>query len=127
MVAFIRAVGMAVLATASPDGRPEAALVGVAVTDSGELVVDILGDARKLANIERNDQVALVIGWGDVSLQVEGRIRVVEGGERHRYEQVYLDRFPDSKIADPTFVVAVITPHWVRRYDARTATVDELG
>jgi predicted small integral membrane protein len=44
-VEFTRAAGMAVLATASPAGKPEAALLGVAVTESGELVVDILGTA----------------------------------------------------------------------------------
>lgn len=111
---------MAVLATASPAGRPEAALLGVAVTDSGELVVDILGNARKLANIERNDQVALVIGWDEVSMQVEGRIRLVGGDERRACEQVYLDQFPGSRVADPAFAVAVITPDWVRRYDTST-------
>ena len=119
-VAFARAEGMAVLATASPAGEPEAALLGVAVTDAGELVVDIVGTARKLANIERNDQVALVIGWGEVSFQIEGRIRLVDGEERRRYEQVYLGRFPGSRVTDPAFAVAVITPGWVRRYDART-------
>jgi predicted small integral membrane protein len=67
-VEFTRAAAMAVLATATPAARPEAALLGVAVTDSGELVVDILGNARKLANIERNDQVALDVGWDEVSM-----------------------------------------------------------
>lgn len=99
---------------------PRPALLGVAVTDSGELVVDILGNARKLANIERNDQVALVIGWGEVSMQVEGRIRLVGGDERRAYQQVYLDQFPGSRVADPAFAVAVITPDWMRRYDTST-------
>ena len=120
-VEFTRAAGLAVLATASTTAKPEAALLAVAVTDSGELVVDIVGGARKLANIERNEQVALVIGWdGDVSIQVEGRIRLVEGDERRAREQTYLDRFPDSRVADPAFAVAVITPDWIRRYDAST-------
>lgn len=129
VVELVRASGMAVLATVSPSGRPEAALLGVAAADSGELVVDILGGARKLANIERNDQVALVIGGGDVSLQVEGRIRLVGGDERRTYEQVYLDQFPGSRVADPAFAVAVITPDWVRRYDAGTdpGTVEEFS
>lgn len=131
-VEFARAAPLAVLATASPGGKPEAALLGIAATEAGELVVDIPGQARKLANIDRNNQVAVVIGCaGGVSIQVEGHIRVVTGDERRGYERAYLARFPDSRVTDPAFVVAVITPAWVRRYDAttdpaRTAQADWL-
>ena len=118
-VEFARAAGLAVLATASPTGQPEAALVGIAVTAPGELIVDIPRHARKLANIDRNDRAAAVIGWdAGVSIQVEGRIRLVTGEQRRGYEQSYLARFPDSRVADPEFEVAVLTPDWVRRYDA---------
>lgn len=118
-MAFARAAELAVLATASPAGKPEAALLGIAATDEGELVVDVPDHARKLANIDRNNQVAVVIGWREgVSIQVEGHARVVTGEERRRYEQVYLARFPGSRVTDPAFVVAVITPAWARRYDA---------
>lgn len=95
-VQFARAAGMAVVATASTSGKPEAALLGIAVSDGGELVVDTPNNARKLANIAENDPVAVVIGWSDgVSVQVEGRIRVVTGDERRGYERVYTDQFPD--------------------------------
>jgi len=76
---------MAVIATASPSGRPGAALVEIAVSDGGELIFDTPAGARKLANIERNDRVALVIGWNDgVSVQVEGTVRIVTDDERRR-------------------------------------------
>lgn len=120
-VSFVRAAELAVLATSSPQGKPEAALMGIAVTDKGELIVDMPADARKLANIEHNDQAAMVIGWdAGVSIQVEGRIRVVTGEERTGYERVYSARFPGSRVGDPAFVVAVLAPEWVRRYDATT-------
>ncbi|GAB3889331.1 pyridoxamine 5'-phosphate oxidase family protein [Kibdelosporangium lantanae] len=120
-VHFARTAGLAVLATASPSGKPEAALVGIAVSDAGELVLDTPNTARKLANIAENDQVAVVIGWADgVSVQVEGRIRVVTGDERRTYERIYTDRFPGSRVADPGFTVAVVTPEWGQRYDATT-------
>jgi pyridoxine/pyridoxamine 5'-phosphate oxidase len=112
---------MAVVATASTSGKPEAALLGIAVSDAGELVVDTPNNARKLANIAENDQVAVVIGWTDgVSVQVEGRIRVVTGDERRVYERIYTDQFPGSRVTDPGFTVAVVTPEWGRRYDATT-------
>jgi general stress protein 26 len=110
---------MGVVATASPSGKPEAALVGIAVTDRGELVFDTPSGARKVANIERNDRVAVVIGWDDgVSVQVEGTARVVNDDERAGYERIYASQFPGSRVTDPSFAVAVLTPNWVRRYDA---------
>ncbi len=118
-VEFARAAPLAVLATASSAGKPEAALLGIATSDAGELIVDIPGSARKLANIERNNQVAMVIGCrDDMSIQVEGHIRIVTGDERHAYERIYLAQFPGSRVTEPAFVVAVVTPEWVRRYDA---------
>jgi pyridoxine/pyridoxamine 5'-phosphate oxidase len=118
-VEFVRAARMGVVATASPSGKPEAALVEIAVSDCGELIFDTPAGARKLANIERNDQVAVVIGWNDgVSVQVEGTARIVTDDERQRYERLYASQFPGSRVTHPSFEVAVVTPAWVRRYDA---------
>jgi uncharacterized pyridoxamine 5'-phosphate oxidase family protein len=118
-VEFVRAAGMGVVATASPSGKPEAALVGIAVSDCGELIFDAPAGARKLTNIERNDRVAAVIGWNDgVSVQVEGTARVVNNDERRRYERLYASQFPGSRVTHTSFEVAVVTPDWVRRYDA---------
>jgi general stress protein 26 len=118
-VEFVRAAGMGVVATASPSGKPEAALVEIAVSDRGELIFDTPAGARKLANIERNDRVAVVIGWNDgVSVQVEGTARIVTDDERRRYERLYASQFPGSRVAHPSLEVAVVTPDWVRRYDA---------
>jgi hypothetical protein len=126
-VEFARAAELAVLATASPGAKPEATLLGIAVTDSGELVVDIPGYACTLANIERNNQVAVVIGWDKgVSIQVEGHIRLVTDAERRAYAQTYLARFPGSRVADPGIEVAVITPAWVRRHDTSTEPASTL-
>ena len=118
-VEFVRAAGMGVVATASPSGEPEAALVEIAVSDSGELIFDTPAGARKLTNIERNDRVAVVIGWNEgVSVQVEGTARIVNEYERLRYERIYASQFPGSRVTLPSFAVAVVTPGWVRRYDA---------
>ena len=118
-VKFVRAAGMGVVATASPSGKPEAALVGIAISDCGELIFDTPAEARKLTNIERNDRVAVVIGWNDgISVQVEGRARVVNDDERLRYERLYASQFPGSRISRLCFAVAVVTPDWVRSYDA---------
>ncbi len=38
LMSFIRQRGLAVVATRGPDGTPQAALVGVAVTDQAEII-----------------------------------------------------------------------------------------
>lgn len=118
-VQFVKDVNLAVLATISPAGVPEAALMGVAVSDSGELIFDTPAGARKLTNINFNDRVAVVIGWSDaVSMQVEGSVRIVTYDERRRYEEIYASQFPNSRVSSPSFEVFVVIPSWVRRYDA---------
>ena len=93
--------------------------MAIAVSDCGELIFDSPAGARKLTNIERNDRVAVVIGWNDgVSVQVEGTARIVTDHERQRYERLYASQFPGSRVTHPSFEVAVVTPDWVRRYDA---------
>jgi len=84
-------------------------------------IFDALAGARKLANIDLNDRVAVVIGGsGGVSIQVEGSERVVVNDERRHYEEIYASQFPESRVSQPTFEVVVVTPAWVRRYDATT-------
>jgi hypothetical protein len=48
-VAFVRAARLGVVATVNATGAPEAALVGVAVTDLGEVVLDSLAVSRKVS------------------------------------------------------------------------------
>jgi general stress protein 26 len=117
-VGFGREIGLAVVATTSLDGKPEAALVGIAVSDLGELIFDTHADARKVGNLRHHHRVAAVISSGDVSVQIEGRAGLVDGEDRRTYEQMYAAQFPRSRVADPSFAVVVITPEWVRRYDA---------
>ncbi len=40
LIDFVRARGLGVIASRGPDGSPQAALVGIAATDEGELVLD---------------------------------------------------------------------------------------
>lgn len=118
-VEFVLAARLGVVATVSPSGTPEAALVDIAVSDSAEMIFDTAAGARKLTNIERNDRVAVVVGWNEgISIQIEGRARIVTNDERLSYERLYVAQFPQSRVESPSLEVAVITPDWVRRYDA---------
>lgn len=118
LVRFVREHPRAVLATLDPARGPEAALLDVAVTDDGELVLDSRDDARKVANVGADPRVALVVGVGDACLQVEGEARVVHGDERDRFGRVYEERFPGARALVEGFAVVVVRPRWARLYDA---------
>lgn len=85
VIDFVRARGLGVVASRGPFGSPQAALVGIAATDQGELVFDCSRSSRKYANIESDPTVALVVGWDDeVTIQIEGRAEVLSGVDLQR-------------------------------------------
>jgi pyridoxine/pyridoxamine 5'-phosphate oxidase len=62
----MRAHRWAIEATSSPGNEPQAAIIGIAVTEELELVFDTLASSRKAANLRANPRIALVIGgWND--------------------------------------------------------------
>lgn len=83
LVAFVRAQGLAVVATRGPAGAPQATLVGVSATDRAEIVFDTSDRCRKYANIQNHPEVAVVIGgWHDeVTVQCEGPADILSGPE----------------------------------------------
>ena len=125
LVAFVRERGLAVVATRGPDGSPQAALVGMAATDRGELIFDTTTSSRKFANIERDPQVAVVIGWDDeVTVQVEGAADVLRGEDRDRGLAAYFQQYPDGRQRAESADIAHlrITPAWLRYSDYRPDT-----
>ena len=61
---FIKQHALAVIAALSDDQKPEAALVGFAISEDLEIVFDTVKTSRKYKNLLQNPKVALVIGWG---------------------------------------------------------------
>ena len=122
LVDFIRARGLGVVATVGPNGAPQAALVGVAATDDGEIVFDTSRDSRKFANISPEHEVALVVGWDDeVTVQLEGTADVPSGTERDRCLDAYFEQYPDGRqrAESPNIVHVRSRPRWVRYSDVR--------
>jgi Pyridoxamine 5'-phosphate oxidase len=66
----------AVQASVTPPGAPQAAIVGVVVTDRFEVFSDTLADSRKAVNLRHNLAVAFVIGpaaaGSERTVQLEG-------------------------------------------------------
>ncbi len=123
LVAFVRQHRLAVVATAAVDGRPSAALVGIAVSDDFELVFDTDEATHKAANLRANPKVALVVGWeGERTLQIDGLADEPTGSERERLRQVYFDAFPDGRdrLTWPGIAYVRVTPTRARYSDLNT-------
>ena len=73
LLSFLRAQPWAVEASVNGEGGPQAAVVGVAVTDGLEIVFDTLSTSRKAQNLRANGRISLVIGWDEgQTAQIDG-------------------------------------------------------
>jgi HAD superfamily hydrolase (TIGR01509 family) len=118
LLAFLRQHKHAVEATTSPAG-PQAAVVGVAVTDRAELVFDTLRSTRKYANLKRDPRVAFVVGWDDATIQYEGVVDEPEGAELEAVKKTYFETFPDGleRQAWEGITYLRAKPTWIRFSD----------
>ncbi len=120
---FIRREKSGVLATVSRAGAPEAAFVSIAAVDDGTLIVDSSVSFRKIENLRSDSRVALVVGSGSISVQIEGLASLaVEDNERQRLGSEYVAQFPGSRALVDGFAVIGIRPRWVRVYDASVSS-----
>ena len=120
---FIRQHRLAVQASVATADRPQAAVVGFAITDQFEVVFDTLDSTRKAQNLRRNPRVALVIGGvspGDErTVQYEGSADEPSGVELERLKAVYYDVYPDgpSRLSWRGLIYVRIRPTWIRYSD----------
>lgn len=120
LVAFVRDRRLAVVATVAGQGRPEAALVGVAATARGEIIFDTSRGSRKFRNLTSRQAIALVIGWEDErTLQIEGVADLPEGEDLARCQEAYFAAFPDGRkrADDPSLAYVRVRPSWYRYSD----------
>jgi len=116
---FMRHHRWAVQASVSQSGAPQAALIGVVVTDNFEVFFDTLGITRKVGNLRGNPKIAFVIGgWidGDErTVQYEGIADEPRGSELERLKEVYFGRFPDGRerVTWPGLVYVRARPTWI--------------
>jgi len=130
LLTFVRRSKLAVVSTTSAAGAPQAAVVGIAVTDA--LVFDTLETSRKAVNLRRDARVAVVIGWDEEqTVQCEGIADEPAGPELERLKAFYLDAFPDglARQSWPGLTYFRVRLGWARYSDFRTpdALIVELG
>jgi pyridoxine/pyridoxamine 5'-phosphate oxidase len=131
LVEFVRQRALAVVATRDAYGEPQAALVGVAATEQGEIVFDTLTSSRKYRNVSSRPWVALVIGWDDeVTLQCEGVADLPLGEDLDHCQGAYFERYPDGRqrAASPDITHVRVRPGWLRYSDYRSDsfTIEEF-
>jgi hypothetical protein len=123
LLEFMRAHHHAVEASVSAAGGPQAAVVGIVVTDRFELFFDTLGDTRKAQNLRRRPSTAFVIGGPEPgamrTVQYEGVADEPGGPELLRLKTLYLSRFPDgiARQSWPGLTYFRVRPSWIRYSD----------
>jgi general stress protein 26 len=72
----------AVVSTIAPRLIPQSALVGIAVSPDLEVYFDTLDTTRKIANLRRNPNLSLVVGWeNEQTLQLDGIVDEPKGAD----------------------------------------------
>jgi hypothetical protein len=130
LFSYINKRRYAVEATVGTSRRPQAAVVGIAVTPALEIVFDTLKTTRKYRNLKRNPRIAFVIGWDeDSTLQYEGIVREL-GPKDGKHRAAYLRKFPDGKerLKWPGITHFLAAPQWIRltKYSKSGETVQEF-
>jgi pyridoxine/pyridoxamine 5'-phosphate oxidase len=127
---FMSGHKLAVLSTISPQGTPQSALVGIAVTTDLEIVFDTVKSSRKYPNLIANPAAAFVVGCTDeTTLQYEGQAREPHAEEADKFKAVYFAAWPDgpSRQGWPGICYFVVKPKWIRfsDYDRTPAVIEE--
>ena len=121
---FAKQCKYAVEATTGPKGQPQAAVVGIVVSDTFEVFFDTRCSSRKLENIRRDSRVAFVLGCDEAwTIQLEGDADEPTGDDLARLKTLYFERFPDGRDREkwPDITYVRVRPRWVRFSDFRTA------
>jgi hypothetical protein len=134
LLAFMRTQRHAAVASTTPEGSPQAAVVGFVVTDDFEIFFDTLDSTRKARNLRADVRAALVVGGFEAdaqrTVQVDGTADLPTGVELDELKQLYFERFIDGpqRQAWKGLIYVRVKPTWLRYSDFRTdpPTIVEL-
>src|SRR5688500_13260670 len=126
VLTFLRAHRLAVQASISPAGAPQAAVIGYGVSDRLDIVFDTLDSTRKAQNLRRDNRIALTIGGltaGDErTVQLQGVADEPAGAELEALKQVYYAAHPEgpARLSWPGLIYIRVRPTWIRDSDYNT-------
>ncbi len=134
ILAFMQRQKLAVQASVTAAGRPQAAVVGVVTSDALQVFFDTLEDTRKCENLRRDPEIALVLGWDlaeGITVQLEGVADEPEHEELAEWKARYFAAFPDGAARQswPGITYFRVRPRWIRFSDFSGASprIVELG
>jgi general stress protein 26 len=116
---FLRRHRLAVISTVNA-GSPQAAVIGIAVTEALEIIFDTVTTSRKFANLRADPRVALVIGWdAEQTVQYEGAAELPSGRELDACKSDYFATWPDGRERErwPDIAYVRVRPRWLRYSD----------
>ena len=119
----------AVQTSVSPSGAPQAALIGIVVSDRFEVFFDTLDTSRKAVNLAHDPRAAFVLGTADAdsqrTVQFEGVADRPTGSDLKRLLRLYFARFPDGPARQdwPGLIYVRVTPTWIRYSNFATQPV----
>jgi general stress protein 26 len=122
LLTYLRSHTLAVVATNGPHNEPQAALVGVACTDTFEIVFDTLSTTRKHRNLQRDDRIAIAFnGPDEKTVQLEGLAIAVslKTPEDATYREAYYRSWPcgRDRLDWPDLGYWRVVPVWARYSD----------
>lgn len=128
---FISSCDLAVVSSLSPDGTPQSAVVGFAVTPELEIIFDTVSQSRKYRNLKTREQCSIVMWTAEITVQYEGIAEEPTGEDLDRYKEVYFKKLPDGKDRQswPGITYFVVRPKWIRFSDfsVRPRLIEEFS
>jgi hypothetical protein len=125
LLQFMKLQRHAVIASAGPEGAPQAAVVGIVVTDEFEVFFDTLDSTRKAQNLRARERVAFVVGGLEAdanrTVQLEGVADEPTDVELDELKHLYFERFIDGpqRQAWKGLIYVRVKPTWLRYSDFR--------
>jgi hypothetical protein len=132
LCAFLAQHRYGVVSSISAEGRPQSALVGIAVTPDLEIIFDTEKISRKYPNLIARPACSLVLGWvGEQTVQLEGDAFEPGAAALEGYVQTYVRVWPDglARANQPGIAYLVVRPRWIRYsdYAATPAVIEEMS
>src|SRR5580658_2830444 len=111
IVEFVTRCELAVVSYLSAEGKPQSAVVGIAVTPELELIFDTVASSRKFRNLKDRPECSVVLWAGEVTLQCEG---IAEETTDDSYKDAYFKKMPDGRdrLNWPGIAYFVVRPKW---------------
>lgn len=121
ILTFLKKNELAVVSTASKNGKPQSAVIAYAIKDDFTILWMTDEKSRKNKNIRDNNQICLVIGGfnNDPTVQIEGITKKLDDKNTKKAKQFMLSLYPEwaSYFKSPGAIFYSIKPNWIRFSD----------